>query len=129
MNQENKNMAYGKELILDLHNCNPEKFNRGSLKEYLGELCVLINMKAERLYFWDDVGLPKEEHQIDPKTKGTSAVQFILTSNITVHTLDLLGKVFINVFSCKDFDADIAKKFTLNWFEGTVVQEHILERF
>ncbi len=61
-------------------------------------------MECCDLYFWDDLGVPNEDQQTDPKTKGTSAVQFILTSTIVIHTLDLMKSAYINIFSCKKFD-------------------------
>lgn len=85
-------------------------------------------MKPERLYWWDDHGLEPELQQTEPHTKGTTAVQFILTSNITIHTLDLLKNVYINIFSCKDFDTNIAAQFSAEWFKGTIVNSVIVER-
>jgi S-adenosylmethionine/arginine decarboxylase-like enzyme len=85
-------------------------------------------MKAEKLCWWDDYGLEPEFQQKEVHTKGTTAVQFILTSNITIHTLDLLNNVYINVFSCKDFDADLAMKFSEEWFKGKIVNSQIIER-
>ena len=85
-------------------------------------------MKAEKLCWWDDHGLEPEFQQEEPHTKGTTAVQFILTSNITVHTLDLLGNVYINVFSCKDFNDDVALRFSEEWFKGKVVNSQVIER-
>jgi len=121
-------MSYGKELILDLHDCDVKKFNRRSLRQYFKGLCERIDMTPHRLCWWDDARLPKIEHQTDPCTKGTSAVQFIMESNITVHTLELLAKIFVNIFSCKDFDARAAEAFTVEWFGGTVVSSHVIER-
>ena len=37
--------AYGHELILDLHGCNPETFTRDHLDRYFTELCELIDME------------------------------------------------------------------------------------
>ncbi len=112
------NDDYGKELILDLHYCDVGMFTRESIKEYFNKLCKLIDMKAEDLHFWDDEGLPDEECQTNPKTCGISAVQFILTSTIVIHTLTKLGKAYINIFSCKDFDSEEAGKFTVDWFKS-----------
>jgi S-adenosylmethionine/arginine decarboxylase-like enzyme len=120
--------SYGKELILDLHNCNLKTFNRESLRKYFVGLCDLIDMKRCEMHFWDDINTPEDEKQISPHTVGTSAIQFILTSNITIHTLDLLQKVFINIFSCKDFDADKAATFTGYWFQGTIVNQKVIKR-
>lgn len=72
--------------------------------------------------------MPPEEQQTEPHLKGTSAVQFIMTSNIVIHTLDLLKAVYINVFSCKEFDADVAREFTERWFKGRTVSSHVIDR-
>ena len=85
-------------------------------------------MERCELYFWDDLLTPEDEKQTSPHTMGTSAIQFILTSNITVHTLDKLKKVFINIFSCKDFDADKAAKFTRDWFGGNIANQKVVKR-
>lgn len=113
-------MAYGKELILDLHDCDVSTFNRESLDRFFEELCFAINMTMCERHFWDDVGVPEDEKQTSPHTKGTSAIQFILTSNITVHTLDELKAVYINIFSCKDFDPSLAAIICRDWFHGHV---------
>ena len=86
--------AYGQEVLLDLHECDPSRFTRAEIERYFIELCDLIDMERCNLYFWDDVGVPEEEQQTDPKTKGTSAVQFILTSTIVIHTLDLMSVAY-----------------------------------
>jgi S-adenosylmethionine decarboxylase len=110
---------YGEELILDLHDCDTSRFSRVAIEQFCEELCDLIGMERCDLHFWDDVGVPEEEQQTQPKTKGTSAVQFILTSTIVIHTLDLMKAVYINVFSCKEFDTDAAARFTAKWFGST----------
>lgn len=120
--------TYGKELILDLHDCDVQTFNRESLDEFFSQLCDLLNMQKCERYFWDDEGVPEDERQTSAHTKGISAVQFILTSNITIHTLELLQCVFINVFSCKDYDADKAVDFCKRWFAGTAVKWCVVDR-
>ncbi len=120
--------TYGKELIIDIHNCDSSTFTRTSIKNFFKQLCVKIDMVPEALYWWDDHGLVPELHQTEPHTKGTSAVQFILTSNITIHTLDMLGNVYLNVFSCKDFDTNLTIKFSEDWFKGKIVNSQVIER-
>lgn len=119
---------YGKELIIDLHCCDATTFNRKALRAYFKELCELIDMQRAKLVFWDDVGVPEEERQTEAHTTGTSAVQFILTSNITIHTLDIMKRVYVNIFSCKDFNEKIAEKFTQEYFSGTIVQSLTIDR-
>jgi S-adenosylmethionine decarboxylase len=121
-------MNYGKELILDLHGCNAAKFNRKDIKKFFVELCRIIDMKRCKISWWDDVGVEPQYQQALPHTKGTSAIQFILTSNITIHTLDMLKNVYINIFSCKDFDSDKAGSFARNYFNGIVAQSLTIDR-
>jgi S-adenosylmethionine decarboxylase len=119
---------YGIELIMDLYGCDVSTFNRTSLESYFSKICESIDMKKCDLHFWDDVGIPPEECQTSPLTKGTSAVQFILTSTIVVHTLDLLGAVYVNIFSCKPFDRNVAEKLTKEWFGANECKTHLIER-
>ena len=119
---------YGVELILDLHGCDNSTFTRESISEYFESLCELIDMKRETLHFWDDVGVPEEDKQTSPHTQGTSAVQFILTSSIVIHALDQLGAIYINMFSCKEFDPNLAERFTIKWFSAENCSARLIER-
>lgn len=119
---------YGVELVLDLSDCNVAKFNRRDIKSFCLQLCELIGMKPEDLYFWDDYRVPLAKRQTNPRTKGTTAIQFILTSNITIHTLDLLRCVFINIFSCEAYDTKLAEDFTVKFFGAGKYEALVLER-
>ena len=120
--------VYGSELILDLHGCDAALFNRRHIDEFFTELCNIIDMQKCEVHFWDDLDVVVEEQQTLPHTKGTSAVCFILTSTIVVHTLDLLGAVYVNVFSCKVFDPDKAADFTAGWFRAGSWRKTVVER-
>ena len=119
---------YGKELVLDLHHCNPALFNREDIRRFFEALCERIDMEACDLHFWDDLESPEEEKETEPHLVGTSAIQFIKTSNITIHTLDLLERVYLNIFSCKDFDADAAANFCVDFFGGKIINRAELDR-
>lgn len=121
-------MNYGKELILDLHNCETIKFTRKNIESFFSDVCVKTGMQKCELYFWDDLETPENEKQTNPQTTGTSAIQFILTSNITIHTLDKLKKVFINFFSCKGFDPLIVEKLAITYFCGEITNSTLLTR-
>ena len=120
--------VYGYELVLDLHECDPTTFNRESIDAFFEDLCKSIDMHKCEVHFWDDVGVPVEEQQTEPHTKGTSAVCFILTSTIVIHTLDLLKTVYVNIFSCKEYDPDVAADFTRKWFHGEIRNKTFIER-
>ena len=119
---------YGYELILDLHGCDTKLFNRRDIDRFFTELCALIEMEKCEVHFWDDIGVPLEERQTLPHTKGTSAVCFILTSTIVVHTLDLLHAVYVNIFSCKTFDPEGAADFATRWFRAMSCTRNFMER-
>jgi len=114
-------MDYGKEVILDMHECDPSKFTRKSIGGYFKELCDLIDMERCELCWW-------EENEGEPHLVGISAVQFIKTSNIVIHTLDILKRVYLNIFSCKNFDDNDAIQFSQSWFGGKIVNKSIIRR-
>lgn len=119
---------YGYELIIDLQGCDVSKFTRRKLKLFFKELCELIQMQRCKLYFWDAIGIPIEKQQLSPHAEGISAVQFILTSSIVIHTLDLSKSVYINIFSCKSFNEKIALDFSKKWFSSTKYTLHHIKR-
>lgn len=122
--------TYGKELILDLHECDPSTFNRKSIRKFFKRLCELIDMQRDKLIFWDELYIPEgEKKYTEPHLVGTSAVQFITTSNITIHTLDILKSVYLNIFTCKDFDAEVAVTFCVKWFRcKRIKQSKLIDR-
>lgn len=119
---------YGKELILDLHDCDPETFTREEIERFYVELCDLIGADRGDLHFWDYEGEEEEYEKAPDHLKGISAIQFILTSNLTLHTLDVLKKVFLNIFSCDDFDEDVVIEFATRHFRGNVAQAKTMDR-
>ena len=40
--------AYGKELIIDLHECDPDTFTRKNIEKFFVELCKEINMNSPK---------------------------------------------------------------------------------
>ncbi len=118
---------YGKELVLDLHECDFGRATKKQLEVFFVDLCNQIDMQRESLYFWG-YDTERSYKKAPPHLKGTSAIQFITTSNITVHTLDELKKVYINIFSCKDFSSSIAKEICLKHFGGNIINATALTR-
>ncbi len=120
---------YGKELILDIHNCNVAKFNRKDIEAYLVELCdEVIDMERADLHWWDYEDEPEEYAKAPAHLKGISCVQFIMTSTIVIHSLEDLGKIFIDIFSCKNFSIEDVEKFTSEFFKGKIVNKMAMDR-
>jgi len=120
--------GFGKELILDMHGCNATKFNRYDIGCFMIELCHRIDMKREDLHYWDYDGYPEEYKNAPDHLKGITAIQFIRTSNITIHTLDVRKRIYLNIFSCKDFDNNVVKDFCLEYWGGLLDNEVEVER-
>ena len=55
----------------------------------------------------------------DGELEGWSAMQFIETSSITIHADEFSGRCFIDVFSCRAFDPEIAAAVAVAHFGGT----------
>ncbi len=118
---------YGEELILDLHECNPKKFTRYYINKFFKELCKEIDMEACKVTFWE-YDTQDEFDAAPPHLKGISAVQFISTSNITIHTLNDLKAVYLNIFSCKEFNLMDAHRFCEKFFEGNIINSQAINR-
>ena len=112
---------YGIELILDLHKCNSKKFTKYYINKFFKELCKEIDMEACKVTFWE-YDTQEEFDAAPPHLKGITGVQFISTSNITIHTLYDLKAVYLNIFSCKDFDTLGAMIFCKEFFGGEIIK-------
>lgn len=109
---------YGEELILDLYGCNVKKFTREVIALFMENLCFEIDMTPATLHFWDFEDEPEEYEKAPNHLAGITAVQFIETSNIIIHTLDKLEECYVNIFSCKPFDQCKAKRFVEKFFDA-----------
>lgn len=104
---------YGLELIIDLKGCNLSSLNRKKLHKFFIQLCDLIKMKRHgEPVFWEDIS-------DIPHLQGVSGFQFIETSNVVCHPLPLLKAVYINIFSCKEFDTKEALRFCEKYWGST----------
>ena len=45
-----------------------------------------------------------------------------------IHTLDLMKTVYVNVFSCKEFDTDEATTFVVDWFDAKDCIANVITR-
>lgn len=122
---------YGKELILDLHDCSTENFNRKGLRKYFVEVCELTDMERCKLCWWDDKWVPWFWKETEPHIKGTTACQFIRTSDIRVHALELQKAIRLNIFTCKldKFDPVQVEHYTEKYFMGIVVSRYFIVRY
>lgn len=107
-----KNPTYspwGKMISIDLYQCDRTKVSSApAIKKYIADVVKLIKMKAHGPTHIDRFGTGELE--------GWSAMQFIETSSITVHADEFDNRCFIDIFSCKPFDAQKALDFSIKSF-------------
>lgn len=118
-----KVQQYGVELILDLYECDPATIRSArKLREFVDQMCRLLEMKkfgrTQTPYF----GLNA------PHTAGYSLLQFIETSSITGHFSELTNSAYLNIFSCKPFDAKLAAGFTKSFFGARRIRQRVVQR-
>jgi S-adenosylmethionine decarboxylase len=113
---------FGKELLIDLHGCNAGLFNEKDIDQYLAKLCELIDMErvgSPNCWYYDG------EHEY---LKGISVMQFIKTSSIVIHACDKPATLYVDIFSCKDFEEQDALEFTERYFGGESVHCEVVDR-
>ena len=114
---------WGQHLILDFNGCP---------KELLADEENILNWSKELVQAIDMVayGEPIIEHFAahSHEAAGYTLLQMIETSNIAAHFAENIGQVYIDVFSCKAFDVEIALGICKNYFKPTQANMHNLER-
>ncbi len=107
---------FGMELSLDCYNCNPTIIrSRHKIQEFVDELVVLIKVKK----FGNTVIVNFGE---DPRVSGFSMTQLIETSLISGHFANQSNAVYLNIFSCKEFDHHKVEDFAKKFFEAETIQ-------
>ena len=84
---------YGKELVLDIHNCNPAKFTRKDIRSYFKKVCVLIDMERCKLCWWDDYRVPPELQQTEPHAPGEINIEDLIPDDDMVITVSREGYI------------------------------------
>jgi S-adenosylmethionine decarboxylase len=60
--------------------------------------------------------------------KGYTLIQLIETSNIAGHFVEENNTMYLDVFSCKDFDAEVVKKLVHEYFHAQSFSSRVLLR-
>lgn len=99
-----KNPPFGKHLTLELYGCSPEVLNDATrLYKALDELPAKIKMTKLTLPY---LVFTPGNNEKDPG--GWSGFVIIMESHISLHTFVKRRFVTIDVYSCSDFDENIA---------------------
>lgn len=114
---------WGYHLTLDCHDCNRYKIkNEEHVKDFIKELMVRIDMKP--------IGDTRVEYTAAefPDKAGLTAVQIIVTSTIVAHFIDSTGDLYLDVFSCKQFDIETVVNTVDEYFLPSNTRVNFLTR-
>lgn len=114
---------WGYHLTLDCHDCNRYNIkNEEHVKDFIKELMVRIDMKP--------IGDTRVEYTAAefPDKAGLTAVQIIVTSTIVAHFIDSTGDLYLDVFSCKQFDIETVVNTVDEYFLPSNTRVNFLTR-
>lgn len=107
-----KRRCWGIVASVNLYGCNAEFIKSPEkIREYVDALCKEIDMIKH--------GPTLVERFAEGELEGYSAMQFIETSSITLHFDEMENRAFIDIFSCKYFEPEKARKFSQDFFEAS----------
>jgi S-adenosylmethionine decarboxylase len=118
------NDQFGQELVVDLYECDLEKISSGEhIRDFVIKLC-------DEVIFMKRYGEPLVEHfgHDNPVTSGYSLVQLIETSCVSAHFSEYKRAVYLNIFSCKWFDPNRARRFSKMWFGAQKMKSKLTQR-
>ena len=112
MDVKNQQTPWGIASAIDIYECNPEYIrDEEYIRKFVKDLCNLIEMKR----FGNTVIINFGE---DERVAGYSMTQLIETSLISAHFANMSNTVYLDVFSCKEYDPNIVKDFSTEYFQG-----------
>ena len=114
---------WGYHLILDCSACDvPSIQSRENVYNWITGLVRAIDMEP--------IGEPRIEYTAAefPDKAGFTAIQVIVTSSIVAHFVDSTGDVYIDVFSCKEFDNNVVVDTIKNAFSPKKIRINYLTR-
>ena len=109
---------------MNLYDCDLDKISdKKVIRDFVIKLCdKVIVMKRYGKAF-----IPHFGHD-NPITSGYTLVQLIETSSITAHFSEHKRSIYMNIFSCKWFDAKKTADFAQKWFGAKIITKKLLQR-
>ncbi|MBI3027162.1 adenosylmethionine decarboxylase [Candidatus Woesearchaeota archaeon] len=115
---------FGLHVTIDASGCNKRKLASVTLVyDILNKLPGRIGMTKMTLPY-----VVKWLDKFSSGTEGISGFVMIAESHISIHTFPDQDYVFMDIFSCKEFDAEKAIKHLVDAFESTKYEKNILKR-
>ena len=113
--------TWGKHLILDAAGCSPKMIGCAKVIDgFARSLVKRIDMVA--------YGQPQVVMFGSGNKKGYTLVQLIETSNITAHFVEENDSMYLDVFSCKDFDHEVVEEAVKEFFDAKYFNSKLILR-
>jgi len=104
--------AWGLSTAIDLHDCDPNLLkNAEAIKEYAVKVCALIDAKP-----WGPCHV--QHFGVNPDVAGYSMMQLVETSLVSGHFANKTNRIFLDIFSCRYYDAIKAAEFSQEFFRA-----------
>lgn len=89
--------------------------DRKYIKQFVNEVIDAIHMEK-----W---GTIRMQYAYEPsELRGWTCFQGIITSNLTLHLFEEENSLYLNVFSCKDFDENVVLDKVRTFFNPAVIR-------
>ena len=115
---------YGQHMLIDTRQCNSKIISIPDVTQFIKELVVLIDMVG-----WKEPMVTRfPEDKALGSLQGVSAIQMIYTSSITLHGHDVTRDMYLDIFSCKEYDAEKVENFVKEFFSPVVYKSQTVLR-
>lgn len=112
---------WGKHLLINAYRCDKRLISSPrNIELFSSNLVKKIDMVP--------YGLPMIKYFGHGNKAGLTLVQLIETSNITGHFCDETGDGYIDVFSCKNYDIEVACETVRFWLKPTLIDIKVVLR-
>jgi S-adenosylmethionine/arginine decarboxylase-like enzyme len=120
----NDEKYYGQHMLVDTRRCNERITSIPDVTRFIKELVGLIDMVG-----WQEPMVTRfPEDKAIGSLKGVSAIQLIYTSSITLHGHDNTRDMYLDIFSCKEYDTDKVESFVKEFFSPVVYKSQTVLR-
>jgi len=106
---------FGYHLSLDAYECDGNTMlDEGLVRRFLKTLASSIKMKIHES---DRMSVQVEVFGNSPKTLGVTGWCPLTDSGITIHTVNATGNLYLDVFSCCQYDCSMVERVVTDFFE------------
>ena len=117
-------MVFGYQLLLDLYNCKPGACDDLDLcYKFLDEIVEYLGMEKQA-----PPNIFRSDGKRFPDKAGLSGWAPLIESSIVIHTLSPKDFISIDIYCCKEFSIEKAKRFVRKFFMPERMDEQYLER-